>query len=109
MGGGVVIGLTMPCQSVNSTQPGGKGGGVVTGLTMPCQSINTTQPGGGGRGDRSDNVLSVYQYHTGWRWGWGGVVIGLTLPCQSINRTQAGGGGGGGGSHRSDNALLVYQ
>ena len=38
--------------SITSTQAGGGGGarGVVTGLTMPCQSINTTQPGGVGGG-----------------------------------------------------------
>ena len=69
-------------------------GGGVTGLTMPCHlSIAHSLEGGGGWGDRSDNALLVYQYHTGWRWGGG--VIGLTLPCQSINTTQAGGGGGG--------------
>ena len=46
--GGVVTGLTMPCQSINTTQAGGGGGGVVIGLTMPCQSVNSTQPGGRG-------------------------------------------------------------
>ena len=70
----------------------------MTGLTVSCQSINTTQAGGGGGGwgsHRSDNALSVCQRHTAWGEGGGGVVIGLTMPCQSVNSTQPGGKGGG--------------
>ena len=105
-----VCSLTMPYHLSVAPKLGGGGGGEGgshrSDNALSVYQYHTAWRGGGGGSHRSDNALSVYQQHTAW--GEGGVVTGLTMPCQSINTTQAGGGGGG-GSHRSDNALSVCQ